>query len=908
MAINKNKNNKNEIPSQENGINTDTVNTSVPKNSEKKERIKFFSKKNGKNDSRPQVEYIEDKGDGLVERPEKMLSSSGTIILNKNTLATDAKKRKKPKYRPVDLSNAQRYDPEIKNGLTSEQVEKRYEEGYVNLSPPKKGKTYLNIILSNIFTFFNVLTFIVAAALIVAGVQITQLFFLVIIVANIVIGLIQEIKAKYSVDKLSLVTAPSAQVIRDGQLRSIPVDEVVLDDIIFLEAGKQICSDSILLSGEIEVNEALITGESENIRKQSGDILYSGSYLVSGNCYAKIERIGAENYVNKLTSNAKNYRKPKSELNDSIRLIIKIASIFIIPSAIASFAVAHYKNHLLWNQAIISTSGAIVGMIPAGMFLLTSMALAVSVVKLARKRTLVQDLYCIEMLARVDVLCLDKTGTLTDGTMNVTKIVKTSEEEVIPSETIIGSMLTATEDNNQTARALAKKFGYNKDLKATDILPFNSQRKFSAVTFGDMGTYFLGAPEFVLKELSADVDQLITDHASQGFRVLCLAHSDAPIIDKKIPVADQLLCLIMLEDHIREDAYETAKWFKENDVALKVISGDNPITVSNVAQRVGVENAEMFISLDGMSDNDIVEIADKYTVFGRVTPEQKAVLVRAMKSKGHTVAMTGDGVNDILAMKESDCAVAIASGSEAARSVSHLVLLDSCFKAMPDIVYEGRRVVNNIQKSSSLFLMKTLMSIMLTIIFLIMGQTYPLEPNNLFFLEFFIIGLPSFFLALQPNKNRIRGHFLSNVISRAVPGGFALVMTVMAVYIYSHNIAIGGTSTFSAWTSGIADNGDALKIFVKTMMVFSISLTGFMCLCKICEPFNYFRALLVTAIFILMAIIFFSFRQYFGLGEIHLKNAAQRAFFFFDIGICFASYFIVSIVMKILKQFNVMYD
>lgn len=872
---------------------------SLKRQPNKKEKVKFSGfKKNSSNS----VEYVEGK-DSEVLKPEILLSK-GTLSVNKDTLVANRKKIK-VKNHPVDLSKAERYTPEITEGLSSEQVEKRLNDGYVNINLQKNGRTYFGIILSNIFTFFNILTFIVAAALIVAGVEITQLFFLVIIIANIVIGLIQEIKAKYSVDKLSLVTAPSAQVIRDGQCKTISVDEVVLDDIIFLETGKQICSDCILLSGEIEVNEALLTGESENVRKSPGDILYSGSFLVSGKCYARIDKVGSENYVNKLASNAKKYRKPKSELNDSIRLIIKIASIFIIPSAIASFAVAHYKNGLAWDKSVINTSGAVIGMIPAGMFLLTSMALAVSVIKLARKRTLVQDLYCIEMLARIDVLCLDKTGTLTDGTMNVSKIIKVMGEENPSAETVIGSMLTATEDNNQTAIALAKKFGYNKELSPTQILPFNSQRKFSAVTFEGLGTYLLGAPEFIIKNLDSSIEQVINEYAKMGYRVLCLAHSDAEIVDKKVPIASEVVCLIMLEDHIREDALATIQWFKENDVAIKIISGDNPVTVSEVARRVGVENAEMYISLDGMSDKEIVELADQYTVFGRVTPEQKSLLVKALKSKGHTVAMTGDGVNDILAMREADCAVAIASGSEAARNVSHIVLLDSNFTSMPDIVFEGRRVVNNIQKSSSLFLMKTLMSIVLTIIFLIMGQTYPLQPNNLFFLEFFIIGLPSFFLALQPNKNRIRGKFLSNVISRAVPGGLALALTVLAVYAYSHNISIDG-SNFSKWLEGIG--ADRIDTFVKTMIVFSLSLTGFMCLCKICEPFNYFRALLVTAMFIIMTIIFFSFGNYFGLGTINLGNPAERAFFFFDIAVCFASYFIVSIVMKLLKQFNVMYD
>lgn len=837
--------------------------------------------------------------DDITEEPitgyyHKSMTIDNTM-LSRDAAAARKRSGKRRKQKTVDLTVAERYDPDPEIGLSSEVAEIRAEQGYDNFVKKKSGKSYLSIFMSNIFTFFNILTFIVAAALIAVGAGFTQLFFIVIITANVLLGIFQEVRSKMKIDKLSLVSAPSAVVIRDGEKHVIPTSDVVLDDIICFELGKQICTDSVVVKGECEVNEAMLTGESEPVKKRVGDMLYSGSFISSGSVVARVDKVGAANYVETLTSHAKKYKKPKSELMNSIKLIIKVLSPFIIVigallvwtsyRTVVGDGHATYEN---WNTIITGSAGAVIGMIPSGMFLLTTLALAASVIRLARKQTLVQDLYCIEMLARVDVLCLDKTGTITDGSMEVNNVIeiKGFESEHSLGE-IIGSMLSATGDNNQTALALANKFGYSKALNPTAVMPFSSQRKLSAASFEGEGTFMLGAPEFVLKDMGVRIEKLINENAANGFRVMVLAHSPAEIVGEKLPAVRRPVCLIVIEDHIREDAIETIRWFKENDVAVKVISGDNPITVSEVARRVGVEHAEMYVSLEGFSDQDVVEAANKYTVFGRVTPDQKRLLVRSIKAKSHTVAMTGDGVNDILAMRESDCSVAMASGAEAARNVSHLVLLNNDFTSMPDVVMEGRRVVNNIQSSSAMFLMKTFMSVVLSIIFLAMRKTYPLATNNLMALETCIIGIPAFFLALQPNKSIIRGKFLANVTTRAVPGGIALVLGVMAMYMYNMFIPMPP-----------AVDGAAYPPQLISMMVITITCVGMMVLFKQCEPFNAFRIVLMLAV-IAVTVAFLYVMPTIGIVAIDFTQ------FCFVSTTVLASYFIVTVLTKILSAIKI---
>ena len=741
---------------------------------------------------------------------------------------------KKKKSEPVEIV---RFNPSAKDGLTTEQVIQRKESGSTNVISNKNTKTYKGIVLGNIFTFFNILCFSVAISLLVVGcTTITNYFFLIIALANTGIGIIQEIKAKKTIEKISLVSSPNAIVIRDKAESKIPVEELVLDDIIFLQTGKQICADSIVVDGSIEVNESLLTGESVAVKKNKGDMLYSGSFVVGGKCYARVERVGNDTYTAKLAAQAKKYQKPKSELMGTLNTIIKVLGFLIIPLAVL---IVRNNYQLTPEDNILKvaekSAGAIIGMIPSGMFLLTSMALAVGVIKLAKKRTLVQDLYSIEMLARTDVLCLDKTGTITDGTMKVSNVIQIKTDFKYTLEHLIGSMLTALDDNNQTSRALITHFGYSKEFTATQVLPFNSTRKMSGVTFANGETYVFGAPEYVLKNKNAQVENLVKTYASKGFRVLLFAQCDGDLKDDKIPLKREPVAIVVIEDHIREDAAETIKWFKENGVEIKIISGDNPITVSEVSRRVGVENAERYISLEGLSQQQVIDAVDEYTVFGRVSPEQKCILVKALKAKGHKVAMTGDGVNDILALKEADCSVAMASGSEATRLVSNLVLMDSNFSSMPSVVSEGRRVINNIQKSSSLFLMKTIYTILLSVFCLIVKALYPFDPSQVLLLEVLVIGVPSFCLALQPNNERIKGKFLTNLLSKSLPGALILFISVIACYLFDLSIGTNGE-------------------FV-TMAALSLTFVGLLVLYRLCKPFDIFRGIMFASMITLCILI-----------------------------------------------------
>lgn len=758
----------------------------------------------------------------------------------------------------VDPSRAERYTPEPETGLASEQVDKRVDDGLVNVTSKKVGRSYGRIIVSNLFTYLNILILVIFLAMLLV-VDITKdwskFLFVVIVSCNTIIGIVLEIRSKMTIDRLKLITAPSAIVVRDGATKAIPVSGVVLDDIIYIETGKQICADSVVVKGECEVNESMLTGESVPVHKKPGDQIFSGSFVTSGNCYARVDKIGDYNYVETLTSYAKKYKKPKSELNNAINLVIKIVSVVMIPIAVLmiyrTYALCLSNEALMaidpwargsgmWYRIITTVSGSLVGMIPSGMFLLTSVALATSVIRLGKRHTLVQNLYCIEMLARVDVLCLDKTGTITDGSMSVQNVIKIKGAEASGHTVgdIIGSLLSATGDNNQTAIALADKFGYNLKYRPVSVVPFSSVRKLSAVTFEGMGTYFLGAPEFVLTDMGVRIRKLVDDNAAHGYRVLCLAHSPSDIRGERLPGVRRPLCLLILEDHIREDAVDTIKWFKENDVAVRVISGDNPITVSEVARRVGVPDADKYISLEGLSAHEVADAAKRYTVFGRVTPEQKSIIIKSLKSKGHTVAMTGDGVNDILAMRQADCAVSIASGAEAARNVAHLVLMDNNFTSMPDVVVEGRRVINNIAKSSSLYLMKTIMTVLLSVITLALGTTYFFTTNMTMMYEIFITAVPSFFLALQTNKDRVQGRFLTNMLKNSVPGGLTLTMAVMGVYVY-WLFACGGTF------------GGSYTPEFLSMITITLTYAGFCVLLRLAQPYNAYRVVLVVLTFAL---------------------------------------------------------
>ena len=645
-------------------------------------------------------------------------------------------------------------------------------------------------------------------------------------------------------------------MVRSSKKKEIPISELVLDDILLLGAGQQVPADCIMLDGTAELNESLLTGESVPVKKENGETLYAGSFVASGHCAVRVDKIGEDTYISKLTARAKKYKRPNSEIMNSINLFIKVIGFAIIPIGIfmfltnfknlggswadvganGGFFAVMLSNNGIMNETVQKTCSVIIGMIPSGLLLLTTVALSVGMIRLAKYNTLVQDMYSLEMLARVNVLCLDKTGTITDGRMKVSDCMLLNNSTDYSVDDILGSMLASLNDNNQTSIALYERFGHSSALQATAVMPFSSARKLSAVTFGEAGTFAMGAPEFVLKPMPIRVEKIVKQYAQMGLRVLVVAHSPAQIQGDKLPTVFRPIAIITLSDNIRPDAIETIKWFRENDVAVKVISGDNPVTVSEVARRAGIKNASQFLSLEGLSDLEVETAANQYTVFGRVTPEQKAILIRAIKKAGNTVAMTGDGVNDILAMKEADCAVSVASGSDAARNVSNLVLQDNNFGSMPKIVNEGRRVINNIKDSASLYIMKTLLTLTLALVCIFTGSAYFFTTNNMLMFEVLISAIPSFVLSLQPNTNRVKGKFIPFVVSRAMPGALTMAFGILTIYI------INQTSLASIFEFTTAA-GETASVY-NAMMMMTLTFTGLVMLLRICQPLNVIRAVL----------------------------------------------------------------
>ena len=777
------------------------------------------------------------------------------------------------KTNEVELKRKQ---ADLSTGLDQQDVLAREAAHWNNINDKKGTRTVGGIIMSKIFTIFNLLCFGIAAWLISVG-AFTKCFFIIIVTANIIIGIVQDLRAKAMIDKLSILSAPTVHVLRDGEEQEIEVKDIVVDDIMLLTNGKQICSDSVVIEGFIEVNESLLTGESDAIVKKPGDALYSGSFVVSGACKARVEKVGEENYIQKLTKQARKYEKPKSEIMRSLNLIIRIVGALIFILGPIYFLKCYGRNMGLsgawfgtsgYKEAVTTTAGAIIGMIPSGLFLLTSIALATSVVKLAHNKTLVQELYCIEMLARVNVLCLDKTGTITDGTMTVKGLIEYKNDTGYSSKQLISAILNAQKDDNLTSQALEAKFGLGKKLPVVNIVPFSSSRKYSITEFEKVGCIMLGAPEFILKKDFYKVEADVNRNAKMGYRVLLIAKGAQIKGDEIIGKVDPL-ALILIEDTIRPDAYDTIKYFKENGVNVKVISGDNPVTVSKVSERAGIEGADKYISLDGLSDKDVIKAATKYNVFGRVSPTQKKLLVKTLKTEGNTVAMTGDGVNDILALKEADCSIAMASGSEAARNVSHLVLMDSNFASLPKVVSEGRRVINNIQRVSTLFLTKTIFSTLLLflVVCLPFMSTYPLDPGQLYMIDFLVVGIPSFFLALEVNRNRIQGSFIRNVLRTALPGALVIVAFALLAYwvcdldygwghqmieiLKKKEVLVDYITKYKSFFSYVnvetlSQDELIIKTIRTTIVVLSTTFTCFLVLFRVCKPFNYMRAILWT--------------------------------------------------------------
>lgn len=720
-------------------------------------------------------------------------------------------------------------------GLTDEEVRQRVEEGLTNRADISTDKTTKEIVISNVFTYFNLIFLVITILLIMVG-SFRNLTFLPIIIGNTVIGIVQEIRAKKTLEKMSLLNAPHADVIRNGSVKQISTDELVKDDVILLTAGKQICADAVVISGNIQVNESLLTGEADEVEKTEGSTLMSGSFVVSGECYARLEKVGNESYISKLSLEAKSMGgKEQSEMIRSINLIVKWVGIVIIPIGLILFWQSHFVNGESITKSVTSTVAAIIGMIPEGLYLLTTVALALSTMKLARKKVLLHDMKSIETLARVDVLCVDKTGTITEPDMKLKEIFLCKNSGADGTQTaltldelksLILDYANASVDNNATMLAL-KAYAAEALTNNTSALhrtavsqqAFSSSLKYGSVTFSD-GTYLLGAPEFIMHEDFARIEEEIIPYADKGDRVLLFARYDGENVENGINGSVTPLGFVALANPIRANAVKTFEYFKSQGVSIKVISGDNPRTVSRIAIQAGIESAESFVDAATLDTEDkIADAVNKYTVFGRVTPKQKKQLVKALQAKGHTVAMTGDGVNDILAMKDADCSVAMASGSEAAAQAAQVVLLDSDFAHMPDVVYEGRRVVNNIQRSASLFLVKNIFSLLLSLFSVILMVTYPLEPAQVSLISMFTIGVPGFLLALEQNKDRIKGHFITNVMLKALPGGLTDVIAVGALVVCGEVFCISDAS-------------------IGTIATLVLSVVGFMILFKISEPLN----------------------------------------------------------------------
>jgi len=738
----------------------------------------------------------------------------------------------------------QRYNPDFKKGLNYEQVNERKQEKLVNFDTTVKTKSIKSIIFSNIFTLFNIMNLVLALLIVLAGAY-KNLLFIIIVILNTLISTIQEIHSKRTIDKLSFLVETKSKVVREGKTEEISNYELVLDDVIELNAGNQIPTDSIILDGEIEVNEALLTGEPDNIEKSKGDKLLSGSYIVSGKCFAKVEHIGKENYVAKISQEAKKKRKINSEIMTSLSKIIKLISFIIIPVGILLFFNQLDLDSYDWKTAVVSTVAALIGMIPEGLVLLTSTVLAVSVTRLARKKVLVQELYCIETLARVDVLCLDKTGTITEGRMSVDKIIPAKNYTEGEVKEILGVLAKYSEDRNSTIDAIRDKFSTNKELKIKTRMPFKSSNKWSGISFEDI-TYVLGAPEIV-GETNDEIKKYISD-----YRVVAIGKT-SEVINKKLPKNIEIIGYVLISDVIRKNSKEILEYFDKQGVTIKLISGDNPITVSNIAKKAGVRDYNNYVDARTLkTDKEIKEAAMKYTVFGRVTPEQKKQIIIALKENKHTVAMTGDGVNDVLALKNADCSISVANGSDAARNVSQLVLMDNDFKSMPNIVDEGRRTINNIQRSATLFLVKTIYATILAILFVFVNMQYPFIPIQMTLINFVVTGIPSVVLALEPNKDRIKGRFIINVIKKALPTALTVVTNIIIISIISSLYNLD-------------------EVNYSSVCVVVTAITGFILLFRISRPFDLSRTILFVSVVSIFTIGITLFRNVFNI-RLDLSN------------------------------------
>jgi len=701
-------------------------------------------------------------------------------------------------------------------GLTSEQVSQRLADGLDNKPVESPSKSVKEIISENVFTYFNFIFFILACLLVFVG-SYRDMTFIPIIVANTLIGIFQELRSKKTLDKLTMLNAPVTSVIRAGKEMTVQSQGLVLDDIAVFRAGNQISADAIVLDGNVSVNESLLTGEADEIVKSAGDTLMSGSFVVSGACRARLEKVGRDSYISQLTLQAKRSRKgEQSEMIRSLNRIVKIAGIIIIPIGIFMFYQQYFINHIPMKDSIEAMVAAVIGMVPEGLFLIASTTLAISAMRLAMGKVLVHDMKCIETLARVDVLCVDKTGTITENSMRVTEVIPvTNELSDGELHGLLSDFSAAQASDNETMASLKNYFSTPSGRKAVGRTGFSSRYKYSSVTF-ESGSYVVGAPDFVIKDITPQYRQIIEENSRKGHRVLAFGRYGGIPDGKELKDDFKPICFIMISNPIRENAPETFRFFAEQGVEIKVISGDNPVTVSEVAKQAGIENAKNYIDASTLTnDTAIYDAVQRYTVFGRVTPDQKRKFVKALKLQGRTVAMTGDGVNDVLALKDADCSVAMASGSEAAAQVSQLVLLESDFSKMPDVVMEGRRVVNNLERSGSLFLVKNIFSLIMSILTICFGITYPLKPSQISLISLFTIGLPALVLSQMPNQDMIRGKFMTNILLKAFPAGITDTIIVAAMVFFGN--------AYNVDQSDIATASTILLCIVGLMILFEIS-------------------------------------------------------------------------------------
>ena len=700
-------------------------------------------------------------------------------------------------------------------GLTDEQVNARIAEGKVNADENPNTRTYKQIVRENTLTFFNFLNLVLLVLVLLVG-SYKNAFFVCIIIINTLIGIAQEIRAKKTIDKLAILTARKSVVIREGQKWTVPTEELVLDDVVCLKTGDQVPADARILEGSLEVNESLLTGESDNLPKNEGDELFSGSFVTSGEACCQIIHVGKDNYAAQITSEAKEFKRHNSELKNSLNAILKVISIIIVPLGALLFYKQYYIVGDTFRDSVVSMVAGVLGMIPEGLVLLTSVALTLGALVLANKKTLVQELYCIETLARVDTLCLDKTGTITEGTMCVERVEpyvstgrvetaatepesaeSTEAEEQVQTDSafmeeidvIMGNMMYVLKDQNATIDALRKRFPTKQDMTPEHVIPFSSDRKYSGVVFEEKGTYLMGAAQFLFPEDNEELTEKCQAYAEEGLRVLVLAHSSQNAEGTELPEGLEPLALMLLTDVIREEAPDTLAFFDSQEVDLKVISGDDPVTVAAIARRAGLKNADSYVDATTLTtEEELQDAVAQYSVFGRVTPQQKKAMVQALQSQGHTVAMTGDGVNDVLALKEADCSIAMAQGSDAAKNIANVVLLDSNFASMPHIVNQGRRVVNNIRTAASMFLIKTMFSVMLSLLTIFFGNAYPFEPIQMSLISACAVGIPTFLLAQENNYEKIDHTFLRHVFINAFPAAITITFCVFAVMLVCQNV------------------------------------------------------------------------------------------------------------------------